>query len=96
MLEKIFLSKPCPLLQDLHTVNLEEFRHGGTNITAFRLVDPNVTQSVVQDWIYGEQRYQRKLDLGQYSNKVCHKNESFLYSTMIPFLLQKIELLQNK
>ncbi|KAL6264416.1 hypothetical protein P5V15_004525, partial [Pogonomyrmex californicus] len=25
---------------DLHTVDLEEFKHGGTNITAFRLVDP--------------------------------------------------------
>lgn len=27
-------------LQDLHTVDLEEFKYGGTNITAFRLVDP--------------------------------------------------------
>ncbi|KAI5699759.1 hypothetical protein M8J75_008315 [Diaphorina citri] len=25
---------------DLHTVDLEEFKYGGTNITAFRLVDP--------------------------------------------------------
>lgn len=27
--------------QDLHGVNLEEFKYGGTNITAFRLVDPD-------------------------------------------------------
>ncbi|XP_033212072.1 glutamate receptor ionotropic, kainate 2 isoform X2 [Belonocnema kinseyi] len=54
---------------DLHLVDLEEFKHGGTNITAFRLVDPEKTQKVVLDWIYGEQRYDRKLDLGQSKNK---------------------------
>ena len=66
--------KNCKLLkiifQDLHSVDLEEFKHGGTNITAFRLVDPEKTQKVVLDWIYGEQRYDRKLDLGQSTNKV--------------------------
>ena len=25
---------------DLHLVELEDFKYGGTNITAFRLVDP--------------------------------------------------------
>ena len=25
---------------DLHLVDLEDFKYGGTNITAFRLVDP--------------------------------------------------------
>ncbi|XP_014479807.1 PREDICTED: glutamate receptor ionotropic, kainate 2 isoform X3 [Dinoponera quadriceps] len=57
---------------DLHTVDLEEFRHGGTNITAFRLVDPEKPeiQKVIQDWIYGEKRYNRELDMGQNSNKV--------------------------
>ncbi|XP_043469345.1 glutamate receptor ionotropic, kainate 2 isoform X3 [Leptopilina heterotoma] len=54
---------------DLHSVDLEEFKHGGTNITAFRLVDPEKTQTVVLDWIYGEQRYDRKLELGQSTNK---------------------------
>ncbi|KAI4498717.1 hypothetical protein M0802_006184 [Mischocyttarus mexicanus] len=57
---------------DLHSVDLEEFKHGGTNITAFRLVDPEKPeiQRVVQDWIYGEKRYNRELDMGQTSNKV--------------------------
>lgn len=61
-----------PSFQDLHTVDLEEFRHGGTNITAFRLVDPEKPeiQKVIQDWIYGEKRYNRELDMGQNSNKV--------------------------
>ncbi|XP_076549026.1 kainate-type ionotropic glutamate receptor subunit 1D isoform X4 [Osmia lignaria lignaria] len=56
---------------DLHSVDLEEFKHGGTNITAFRLVDPEKPeiQKVVQDWIYGEKRYNRELDMGQSSNK---------------------------
>lgn len=60
------------LVQDLHSVDLEEFKHGGTNITAFRLVDPEKQdiQKVVQDWIYGEKRYNRELDMGQSSNKV--------------------------
>ena len=26
--------------QDLHLVDLEEFKYAGTNLTAFRLVDP--------------------------------------------------------
>nr|QHN69189.1 ionotropic receptor 8 [Sirex nitobei] len=56
---------------DLHSVDLEEFKYGGTNITAFRLVDPEKPeiQRVVRDWIYGEQRYGRKLDMGQSTNK---------------------------
>jgi ionotropic kainate glutamate receptor 2 len=50
---------------DLHTVDLEEFKYGGTNITALRLVDPEdpELQKVVQNWVYGELRYGRKLDL---------------------------------
>ncbi|XP_076391786.1 kainate-type ionotropic glutamate receptor subunit 1D isoform X3 [Megachile rotundata] len=68
---------------DLHSVDLEEFKHGGTNITAFRLVDPEKPeiQKVVQDWIYGEKRYNRELDMGQSSNKnnlTCIKTETSL------------------
>lgn len=50
---------------DLHSVDLEEFKYGGTNITALRLVDPDdpEIQKVVQNWVYGELRYGRKLDL---------------------------------
>jgi hypothetical protein len=50
---------------DLHSVDLEEFKYGGTNITALRLVDPDdpELQKVVQNWVYGELRYGRKLDL---------------------------------
>jgi len=35
-------------------------------------VDPEKPeiQKVIQDWIYGEKRYNRELDMGQNSNKV--------------------------
>ena len=29
------------MLQDLHLVDLEDFKYAGTNLTAFRLVDPD-------------------------------------------------------
>lgn len=37
---------------DLHSVDLEEFKYGGTNITAFRLVDPfsSTVQSTIRNW----------------------------------------------
>lgn len=37
---------------DLQTLDLEEFKYGGTNITAFRLVDPEsvVVQNIVSEW----------------------------------------------
>ena len=46
-----FLNDNFPI-QDLHLVNMEDFRYGGTNITAFRLVDPNnpLVQEVVR-WV---------------------------------------------
>ena len=53
-------------------VNLEDFKYGGTNLTAFRLLDPErpEVKQVVEDWIYGEMRYGRKLDTSTMSVKV--------------------------
>lgn len=47
-------------------MDLEEFKYGGTNITALRLVDPEKPelQRIVRDWVSGEQRLGRKLNLG--------------------------------
>lgn len=52
-------------MQDLHSVDLEEFKYGGTNITALRLVDPEKPemQKVVRDWASSEQRQGRKSEL---------------------------------
>lgn len=44
---------------DLHTIKLDGFQHGATNISGFRLVDPtrqNINM-VVRDWTFGEYRY---------------------------------------
>ncbi|XP_059485780.1 glutamate receptor ionotropic, kainate 2 isoform X1 [Neocloeon triangulifer] len=57
---------------DLHTVDLEEFKYGGTNITAFRLVDPERADviKVMKDWAYGsESRFGRKPDGAQLTRK---------------------------
>ncbi|XP_045769828.1 glutamate receptor ionotropic, kainate 2 isoform X6 [Maniola jurtina] len=56
---------------DLHSVDLEEFKYGGTNITALRLLDPEraEVQRVVRDWVYDEARKGRKLQLGHTSAK---------------------------
>lgn len=53
-------------------VNLEDFKYGRTNVTSFRLLDPDreEVKQVVQDWIYGEMRYGRKLDVTEQGVKV--------------------------
>ena len=53
-------------------VNLDDFRYGGTNITAFRLLDPerDEVKQVVQDWIFGEMRYGRKMEAHEQTIKV--------------------------
>ena len=44
-------------------VELEDFRYSETNITAYRLVDPDLedVQNVVEDWVLGEMRYGKKI-----------------------------------
>ena len=53
-------------------VNLDDFKYGGTNLTAFRLLDPDrdEVKQVVQDWIFGELRYGRKLEAHEQTIKV--------------------------
>ena len=40
-------------------MNLDDFKYGGTNLTAFRLVDPEnpEVKDVIQKWMLGEQRF---------------------------------------
>ncbi|CAD7092223.1 unnamed protein product [Hermetia illucens] len=35
---------------DLHTLNLEDFKYGGTNITAFRLINAKTVQDTIKNW----------------------------------------------
>ena len=55
-------------------VNLDDFKYGGTNLTAFRLLDPDreEVKQVVQDWIFGEMRYGRKLEAHEQTIKVSY------------------------
>lgn len=41
------------IFQDLHTIDLDEFKYGGTNITGFRLVNPEtpMVQKVLKQWV---------------------------------------------
>ncbi|KAF7271253.1 hypothetical protein GWI33_015848 [Rhynchophorus ferrugineus] len=50
---------------DLHGVDLEEFKYGGTNITAFRLVDPDGVEvrKAVRDWNFPPDNKGKKSDL---------------------------------
>ncbi len=36
----IYITTNC-VIKDLHMVEMEDFKYGGTNITAFRLVNPS-------------------------------------------------------
>lgn len=51
---------------DLHMVDLDEFKYGGTNITAFRLVNPEMEkiQATIQEWETNEARGNRKVQFG--------------------------------
>ena len=42
---------------DLHSIDLEDFKYGGTNITAFRLVDPHNPEviEVINEILYQEE-----------------------------------------
>ena len=68
-------------------VNLDDFKYGGTNLTAFRLLDPDreEVKQVVQDWIFGEMRYGRKLEAHEQTIKVSYL---FLVGSVFIFFLE--------
>lgn len=77
----------------MHGVDLEEFKYGGTNITAFRLVDPEKPeiQRVVRDWQYGEARFGRKLEMPASAVRVnlitnVFKTQNYDYGSLLAFL----------
>ena len=76
-------------------VNLDDFRYGGTNITAFRLLDPerDEVKQVVQDWIFGEMRYGRKMEAHEQTIKVIKQYPSINKQTNITY---KVFCLSNE
>jgi hypothetical protein len=63
--------------QDLHTIDLEPYQHGGTNITGLRMVDPQseVVQMTVKRWADLELKKGRNLSISPdkitVSNAIC-------------------------
>jgi len=68
-------------------VNLDEFKYAGTNLTAFRLLDPDreEVKHVVDDWIFGEMRYGRKLDAPDQTIKVGELDSLFIFHSVSSF-----------
>lgn len=60
---------------DLHTVDLEEFKYGGTNITALRLVNPDnsVVQETIRNWTIEEAKLGKKIEFGPQENSTVIK-----------------------
>ena len=61
-------------------VELEDFKYGGTNISALRVVDPEneLVLSVVQDWVKGEMRFNRKIPFAGKTIRVSVKKITML------------------
>ena len=58
-------------------VELEDFKYGGTNITALRIVDPEneAVLNVVQDWVKGEMRFNRKIPFAGKTIRVSYASK---------------------
>ena len=63
-------------------VELEDFKYGGTNISSLRLVDPSDENvlGVVQDWVKGEMRFNRKIPFAGKTIRVCEMCFYFQYT----------------
>lgn len=70
---------------DLHTVNLEPFQYGGTNITAFRLVDPdsNLVRQTVRNWTSPDIKIGKKVpNLGHENTSVIKAETALMYDAV--------------
>ena len=56
----------------MNTIDFEPFKYLGTNITGMRMVDPMQSETIntIGDWVYGELRFGRNLDLNENSISV--------------------------
>jgi hypothetical protein len=70
----------CLCVQDMHTLNLEPYQYGGTNITGIRVVDPN--DSEVKLAVQEMNDISRNLTITPDSLKVI--NLSCIVSTFLP------------
>jgi hypothetical protein len=68
--------------QDLHTIDLEPYQHGGTNITGLRMVDPQsaFVQMTVKRWADLELRRGRNLSIT--SDKLTVSTDICVWSSL--------------
>lgn len=71
---------------DLHTVNLEPFMYGGTNITAFRLVNPDnlLVRQTVKNWtsIDTKSGSSKKVNSGYYNTSTIKAETALMYDAV--------------
>lgn len=69
---------------DLHTVNLEPFQYGGTNITAFRLVDPDngLVRQTVKNWTAADTKIGKKVNFGHDNSSVIKAETALMYDAV--------------
>lgn len=69
---------------DLHTVNLEPFQYGGTNITAFRLVDPDnsLVRQTVKNWTASDVKIGKKVNYNHDNASVIKAETALMYDAV--------------
>lgn len=75
---------------DLHTVNLEPFMYGGTNITAFRLVSPDnpLVRQTIKNWTSidtksgGSSSSSKKINLGYFNTSTIKAETALMYDAV--------------
>lgn len=70
---------------DLHSVNLEPFMYGGTNITAYRLVNPDspLVRQTAKNWTNIDSKLgNKKINLGYYNTSVIKAETALMYDAV--------------
>jgi hypothetical protein len=64
---------------DIHLVNFDKVKYTGANITGVQLVDMTNTETanIVANWVYGEMRYGKNLDLTEKTLRVIIRQITF-------------------
>lgn len=70
---------------DLHSVNMEPFMYGGTNITAFRLVNPDnsLVRQTAKNWTNADTKLGgKKTNVGYFNTSVIKAETALMYDAV--------------
>lgn len=69
---------------DLHMINLEPFQYGGTNISAFRLVNPDnpLVRQTVKNWTSIDQKVSKRINYGYDNASVIKAETALMYDAV--------------